>query len=161
MSDDTVNELEKAVAADPQSPSLRHLLGAQYAQAGRYEDAERELYRAVSLDPQAHVARLQLGLLHLTSGDAHRAISTWRPLESLEDGAALKSFKRGLEALIRDDFATCTRLLNEGIAHNSVNPALNEDMRKILERVSRLVAAQTEQDAQQVRTDFSLYTTRH
>jgi hypothetical protein len=121
---------------------------------------------------------MQLGLLYLTKGDPHRAISTWRPLESLDDANALKSFKRGLEALIRDDFAGCTRWLNQGIAQNSANPALNEDMRQILARVApydkprvpdrvrvepaRGVEVSSGDAAKsQVRTDFSLYGTRH
>jgi tetratricopeptide (TPR) repeat protein len=178
MSNTTLSELEKAVGADPESPALRHLLGAHYAQVGRYEEAERELYRAISLDPQAHVARMQLGLLYLTKKDPHRAISTWRPLESLDDANALKSFKRGLEALIRDDFAGCTRWLNQGIVHNNANPALNEDMRQILARVAPydkphiLDSVRVERELavevrpgneaeSQVRTDFSLYGTRH
>jgi len=52
----TLSELEQAVGADPDSPALRHLLGAHYAQIGRYEEAEREFYRAISLDPQAHLS---------------------------------------------------------------------------------------------------------
>jgi tetratricopeptide (TPR) repeat protein len=162
-----LSELEKAVGSDPESPALRHLLGAHYAQVGRYEEAERELYRAISLDPEAHVARLQLGMLYLTKGDPHRAISTWRSLESLDDANALKLFKRGLEALIRDDFAGCTRWLNQGIAHNNANPALNEDMRQVLARVAPyakpriLDSARVEREPAQVRTDFSLYGTRH
>ena len=159
MSDRTLSELEKAVSADSENPALRHLLGAHYAQVGRMEEAERELYRAISLDPQAHIARMQLGMVYLTKGEPHRAVSTLGPLESLDDANALKSFKRGLEALIRDDFAGCTRWLNQGIAQNSTNPALNADMRQILARVApydKPPEAQT-----QVRTDFSLYGTRH
>lgn len=169
MSDKRLIELEKAVGANPENPALRHLLGAHYAQVGRYEEAERELYRAISLDPQAHVARMQLGLLYLTSGDPHRAISTWQQLESLDDTNALKSFKQGLEALIRDDFAGCTRWLNQGIAQNSAYPALNGDMRQLLARVAQHLSPQMphglrverEEAGSQVRTDFSLYGTRH
>lgn len=164
MSDDQLNELERAVGAEPENAAFRHRLGAHYAQLGLYEKAKRELYRAVSLDPQAHVARFQLGLLHLTEGDTHRAISAWGPLELLEEGAALKSFKRGLEALIRDDFTACARLLQVGIAQNAANPALNEDMRLILARLPsrREDAAEASQSGESaVRTDFSLYGTRH
>jgi tetratricopeptide (TPR) repeat protein len=160
MSDNRLMELEKSVNAEPESAPLRHLLGAHYAKAGRYEDAERELYRAVSLNPLAHVARLQLGLLQLTQGDAHRATSTWSALEALADGEALKSFKRGLEALIRDDFVACDRWLHEGIECNRANPALNEDMRLILARIAGRIQAKGA-EPEPVRTDFSLYTTRH
>jgi tetratricopeptide (TPR) repeat protein len=174
----SLGELEKAVGAKPESAALRHLLGAHYAQLGRYEEAERELYRAISLDPQAHIARMQLGLLYLTKGDPHRAVSTLLPLESLDDANALKSFKRGLEALMRDDFAGCVRWLNQGIARNHANPALNEDMRQILARVAphdkprvldsvrvepqpRTEVRSAKEAESQVRTDFSLYETRH
>jgi tetratricopeptide (TPR) repeat protein len=174
----SLSEIEQAVGADPESPALRHLLGAHYAQAGRYEEAERELYRAISLDPRAHIARMQLGMLYLTKGDPHRAISTWLPLEALDDANALKAFKRGLEALIRNDFAGCTRWLNQGIAQNDANPALNQDMRQILTRVASYEKAPVPETARvvheprvevssgneaqnQVRTDFSLYGTRH
>jgi len=163
MSTDTLTELQRAVGADPQNAALRHRLGAHFAQLGMYEEAERELYRAISLNPRAHVARLQLGLLHLTRGDPHRAISTWSALEALADGDAVKSFKQGLEALIRDDFTACSRLLNAGIAQNAVNPALNDDMRLILARLPRRPEPSGNEgvEATEVRTDFSLYTTRH
>jgi tetratricopeptide (TPR) repeat protein len=164
MSTQTLTELERAVATDPQNPALRHRLGAHYAQLGMYAEAERELYRAISLNPQAHVARLQLGLLHLTRGDPHRALSTWNALEALDEADAVKSFKRGLEALIRDDFETCSRLLNAGIVQNIVNPALSEDMRLILARLPRRpepTSGSQGGEAIEVRTDFSLYTTRH
>jgi tetratricopeptide (TPR) repeat protein len=155
-------DLEQAVHADPDNADLRHLLGAHYAQLGKYDLAELELYRAVSLNPQAHVARFQLGLLHLTTGDVHRAVSTLAPLEALDDKAPMKLFKQGIEALIRDDFATCTRLLNQGMAANAVNPALNEDMRLILAKLPRAPEPNSKPEAStEIRTDFSLYTTRH
>jgi tetratricopeptide (TPR) repeat protein len=161
MSSINVTDLERAVGADPDNPALRHRLGAHYAQLGLYAQAERELYRAISLNPQAHVARLQLGLLYLTNRDPHRAISTWNALEALDDRDALKLFKRGLEALIRDDFVACAQLLGEGIARNSVNPALNADMRLILARLPRPAERSGGNEAVEVRTDFSLYKTRH
>jgi tetratricopeptide (TPR) repeat protein len=157
-------DLERAVSEEPENAALRHRLGAHYAQLGQYEQAERELYRSIGLNPQAHVARFQLGLLHLTRGDTHRAISTLAPLEALEDSDSLKLFKRGLEALIRNDFVACARLLDLGMAANSANPALNTDMQLILAKLPRPVkpdAAVAAEGTAAVRTDFSLYTTRH
>jgi tetratricopeptide (TPR) repeat protein len=179
MSNQSLSELENAVGANPENPALRHLLGAHYAQVGRYDDAERELYRAISLNPEAHIARMQLGMLLLTKGEPNRAVSIWGPLGSLDDSNPLKSFKRGLEALIQDDFAGCTRWLNRGIAQNKDNPALNKDMRLVLARVAPYDKPQVAETPQvkgapgggearaekeapaQVRTDFSLYQTRH
>lgn len=159
---------------------LHHLLGATLAKLGDYARAESELAEAVRLNPQAHVARFQLGLLQLTNAQPQRAEVTWAALESLPAGAALRLFKKGLEALIRDQFADCAELLQKGIAANSGNAALNHDMRLILERLPASALSAPDKNASvaavpakaaptkpatetpAVRTDFSLYTnTRH
>jgi hypothetical protein len=98
----------------------------------------------------------------------NNSIATWAPLESLEETAALKFFKRGLEALIRDDFPACVALLRHGIDLNTQNAPLNRDMGMIIERVNQTVpthvvepvvtAAPAQQKPREgVRTDFSLY----
>jgi tetratricopeptide (TPR) repeat protein len=150
----TLEDLERAVRADPESPELRHLLAAEYAQAGQYESAKAEFFHAITLNPDAHVARFQLGLLLLAAGDTTAALRVWQPLDSLADGTPLKHFKRGVEALTRNDRHDCKRHLMAGIAANSDNLPLNDDMRRILARV--------QDEASPVRTDFSLYgSTRH
>jgi tetratricopeptide (TPR) repeat protein len=168
MSSQTLTDLEQAVGTNPANADLRYLLAAQYAEEGLYEPAAKEFEQAIALNPDAHTARLQLGLLHLTNGNVQQALSSWGPLEALPDGLAAKLFKRGLEAMIRDDFTASARLLNEGIACNLTNPALNEDMRRVLSRFPKKPAsapAAAAPDTDKVRTDFSLYgapgTTRH
>jgi tetratricopeptide (TPR) repeat protein len=164
MASSKLDDLEQAVRSDPGNADLRHLLGAQYAQAGEYERAVQELLAATELNPSAHVARLQLGLLHLTHGSVPQALSSWGPLEILAEDSPIKLFKRGLEALVRNEFAVCARLLSDGIARNPQNQALNDDMRRVLNRLTQQpgtpkIAAEP---GEKVRTDFSLYTpTRH
>ena len=153
MQDTKVAELERKVAAEPLNADLRHLLAGEYAQAGDYERAGREFQEVLILNPGAHVARFQLGLLDLTRGQAGRAIAVWAPLEMLPEGSPLKSFKRGLEALIRDEFESCARLLEEGIRANTQIPPLNDDMRRILAKLPARKSA----DGEEQRTDFSLY----
>jgi hypothetical protein len=63
------------------------------------------------------------------------SLAIWAPLEDLEETAALKAFKRGLEALIRDDFSTCIGYLQQGIDLNKQNATLNDDMSQLIERV--------------------------
>jgi hypothetical protein len=101
MTSQALTTLQQAVAADPDNADLRHLLGAHCAQNRDDVQTEREQYRAVSLNPLAHVARLQFRRLYLTENDPHRSISTWLPLDAPAERTALKSFKRGLEAMIR------------------------------------------------------------
>ena len=47
----------------------------------------------------------------------------------------MKAFKRGLEALIRDDFSACIGFLQRGIALNKQNAPLNYDMSQLIDRV--------------------------
>ena len=152
-----LDRLQRAVQAEPHNGELRYLLGAELAQAGRYDEALVQLSRALEIQPALHTARLQLGLLHLTLVQPERSLSVWTPLEALDDGAPLKWFKRGLEALIRDDFAACIRHLEHGIALNSANPALNGDMTLIINKAREALHAQGAAARDEVRTDFSLY----
>ena len=72
-----------------------------------------QMRTALEINPKLHFARLQLGLLYLTMSQPNDSLAVWAPLEDLDESAALKAFKRGLEALIRDDFppasASCSR----------------------------------------------------
>jgi hypothetical protein len=115
--------------------------------------------QALALDPGLHMARFQLGLLHLTMAHPEQSIETWAPLDAQPD-LSLRLFKRGLEALIRDDFARCLEALEAGMHANQVNPPLNADMQLIVGKVRELQARNGSppgQGSPAVRTDFSLY----
>src|SRR4029434_4240795 len=90
---------------------------------------------ALDIDPKLHFARLQLGLLYLTMSQPDDSLAIWAPLEELDESAALKAFKRGLEALIRDDFPTCIGFLQRGIDLHTQNATLNDDMSQLIEKV--------------------------
>jgi tetratricopeptide (TPR) repeat protein len=128
----------------------RYLLGAELAQAGHYDRAAQEMRAAVQMQPGLHTASLQLGLLLLTMNKPSDAIAAWQPLDRLDERAALRLFKGGLEALIHEDFELCIRLLTQGIAANTTNPALNRDMNLVIARAR-------DAELRAVRTDFSLY----
>ena len=163
--------LRRAVLNDPRNGELRYMLGAHMAQERDYDSAVLEFSAAIALNPQLHVARFQLGLLHLTLAQPQHALTVLAPLEDLGDSAALKHFKRGLEALIRDDFASCIEHLRQGVQLNHENGPLNKDMTMLIERAQAAKDAQqvintpapavqpleVDADADAVRTDFSLY----
>jgi hypothetical protein len=163
---DNLGALRRAVLDDPRNGEKRYLLGAELAQQRDYEGAVLEMSAAVALNPFLHVARLQLGLLHLTMAQPHHTVAVLAPLEELGDESPLKHFKRGLEALINDDFAGCIAALTRGIELNTQNAPLNGDMQLLIDRVQEVVrTAQTARDEgaeDSVRTDFSAYdVTRH
>jgi tetratricopeptide (TPR) repeat protein len=127
--------LRAAIARDPANAELRYLLGAELAQRHEYPEAVASIRSALDINPKLHFARLQLGLLYLTMSRPDDSLAVWAPLEELDETAALKAFKRGLEALIRDDFPTCIGYLQQGIDLNKQNATLNDDMSQLIERV--------------------------
>ena len=127
--------LRAAIARDPGNAELRYLLGAELAHLHEYSEAVTQMRTALDINPKLHFARLQLGMLYLTMAQPDDSLATWAPLEELDESAALKAFKRGLEALIRDDFSSCIGYLQRGIDLNKQNATLNEDMSQLIERV--------------------------
>ncbi len=91
---------------------------------------------AVAIAPAYAIARFQLGFLELTSGDAAAAVSTWGPLGQLPQGDPLRLFSQGLQHLARDEFETAIELLERGVAANTEIPALNGDMRLIIDKTN-------------------------
>jgi tetratricopeptide (TPR) repeat protein len=126
-----VDCLKRCLTLEPDNPEATYMLGALYAQIGMYDRAKETLSRAVQLNPAAHTATFQLGLLHLTSGDPTQARSAWQPLDALPSDNFLNLFRTGLIALVEDRFAECVEYLERGIAANTFNEPLNEDMRKV------------------------------
>jgi tetratricopeptide (TPR) repeat protein len=175
MNPPDLQKIRAAVAQDPRNAELRYLLGAELAQQKDYDAAVVEMSTALQLDPLLHFARFQLGLLYLTMAQPNQSLEIWAPLESLSESAALKFFKRGLEALIRDDFDTCVGMLRHGIELNTHNAPLNHDMTQVIDRVDEALvpvapSIATGPNASSaepitVRADFSrcgdLSTTRH
>jgi tetratricopeptide (TPR) repeat protein len=159
--DDTdFQQLQDASVQDPDNAQLRYLLGAQLAQDQQYDRAVLEMSAALTLDPGLHTARFQLGLLLLTLGQPQRALQVLSPLEQLGEDTALKHFKRGLEALIADDFGNAQRHLHAGMEFDASEP-LRRDMNLLVERIQAAQLASgnyVKTDAESdVRTDFSAY----
>ncbi len=135
MDSPELQRLHAAIAREPGNAELRYLLGAELAQRREYPEAVVQMRTALDINPKLHFARLQLGLLYLTMSQPDDSLAIWAPLEELDESAALKAFKRGLEALIRDDFSACIGYLQQGIDLNKQNATLNDDMSQLIEKV--------------------------
>jgi tetratricopeptide (TPR) repeat protein len=135
MDSPELQRLHAAIAREPGNAELRYLLGAELAQRREYPEAVVQMRTALEINPKLHFARLQLGLLYLTMSQPDDSLAIWAPLEELDESAALKAFKRGLEALIRDDFSACIGYLQKGIDLNKQNATLNDDMSQLIEKV--------------------------
>ena len=155
--------LRAAILRDPGNAELRYLLGAELAQRREYPEAVASMLAALEINPKLHFARLQLGLLYLTLSQPNDSLAVWAPLEDLDETAALKAFKRGLEALIRDDFPACIGFLQQGIDLNKHNTTLNDDMTQLIERVrvGSVIAPPSGQNSDDFARFGSPSTTRH
>ena len=132
---EAVAYLKRCIELDPTEARAHHFLGAEYAQIGMIDRAVETLTRAVELDPSLYTAVFQMGLLHLTSARVDDAILVWKGLDGLSEEDPLQLFRTGLEALARDEFDYCREALRRGIAVNSRNPTLNDDMQLVLDRL--------------------------
>ena len=137
--------LKEAVSRTDSTASAHFLLGSEYAQIKLYDRAVNEMEAALALDPTLSIARFQLGLLWLTSGANERALQVLAPLTELAESEPLHLFGKGLCAFLAGEFDDTRRLLEAGIACNQANAPLNGDMRRFLDELARLSAA--EQDA--------------
>lgn len=134
----TIGFLKEAVSRPDASGVAHYLLGAEYAQSKMYDRAVGEMEAALALDPGLSTARLQLGLLWLSGGIADKAGIALAPLEELPATDPLRSFGKGLRHLIKDELQAASELLRAGIALNSANPALNQDMQLIVDNIAKL-----------------------
>ena len=135
---DDLARAERLLSEYPEDGRLHFLRGSMLAGIGRPIEALPALRKAVELAPDLTIARFQLGFFLLTCGDAAEALSVWGPLALLPADNYLRLFVGGLTHLVRDEFAETTRLLEEGIALNHENPALNRDMQLLIEKIRQI-----------------------
>lgn len=133
----------KIATARP-APDVRahQLLGSLYAQIGMHERAANQMEAMLAMAPDFALGRLQLGVLYLTMGLTQKALESIPPLLQLDDSDAHRAFGEGLEHLCHDRLIEAGEVLQRGIELNKTNPALNDDMNKILSQIARHTAPQ-------------------
>lgn len=130
----------EACRCHPPAATPHLLLGAEFAQCGRIEDAEAAFANAVLLSPTLLIARFQLGLLQYTGGRVGIALLTWQPILDADGAGALSLFVQGFAALARDDFAAALAAFEAGIERNTDNAPLNRDIHMVIARVRELAS---------------------
>jgi len=136
--DDAESLLVRASQLDPASAVPHFLLGANFAQVKQNDLAEASYIACLARAPELAIARFQLGLLQLTNGRVAAAQATWEPLLASPERGVLECFAAGFVAILRGDKPGAQALIQEGIARNTENPALNKDMLGVLARLESL-----------------------
>lgn len=156
------SKLGQAIEQFPNSAELHFLYGSELAETGNVLEAITSLGQALILKPDLHIARFQLGFLHLVNGNLDAAMVLMQPLLR-QDGDNinyLTLFARGCIALTLDQMDECKQLVEQGIALNNSNEALNVNMVKML----NLLFDETGPDGSKVTSDgspsalFDIYT---
>ncbi len=141
--EDDLAAVDSALQRFPEDPRLHFMRGSILAGRQQPLPAHTALSRAVDLAPDFHLARYQLGFFELTSGEVDQALSTWGPLLRLTEDAYLRRFAEGLTHLVRDEFDRAVERLEAGIAANSENEPLNQDIRMLIAACENAATGQT------------------
>jgi len=152
-------QAERLLARFPDDPRLHFLRGSILAGRQRAIEAHVSLARAVELAPEFHIARYQLGFFELTSGEADKALSTWGPLLRLPQAHHLRLFVEGLTHLVRDEFAEAIDSMKAGMAANTKNPPLNNDIALLVAECEKLADQGDEGSGDAEREDSDLSAT--
>lgn len=139
--------IEDVLRDFPRDPRLHFLKGSILASLQSYGEAKEAIAIALKEAPDYDIARFQLGMLHFTSGDADLAQQVWRPLESKPAKNPLRLFVRGLAHMARDEFEPAIEALRRGIALNTENPVLNNDMQMLIDGINALQSGPPASDA--------------
>ncbi|KHK58658.1 hypothetical protein PI87_02610 [Ralstonia sp. A12] len=145
--DSAMTLLEAAATRYPANPHVLFLLAAQYMQAKHTDQAEAAYIAVLQVAPDYSIARFQLGLLQMTSGRPATALTTWGPLDLLENRHPLRLFKRAFELLHQNQIADACTLLREGIGQNVENDPLSRDMQMLLGRLEAAMAEEARHGA--------------
>lgn len=121
--DQKIDQRLRALAVDPDNPTLHNELGALLAQKGFPNDAVREFKRAIYADDEFYPAWYNLGLADHARGNTSGAMSAFRHTIDLKPGHAAAHFQMGLiyEQQGKDDAA-----IDRYAKAFSINPNLLE-----------------------------------
>ncbi|WP_168188005.1 tetratricopeptide repeat protein [Hahella sp. CCB-MM4] len=143
---------KKSVGLD-KNPRNVYMLGAEYAELGMFDRAYTTMQEAVGLEPQLWDAHFQSGLVKFVIGDVNAAESAWQSLDQLPPDSALVLFKRGILAFSSGNKVDGESLLNQGVSSNTTNPALNQVISSLMEKLLEMeFTSPSEGDVNQMTT---------
>ena len=151
-SEEALKFFRESADANPTWGVPHFLIGSEHAASGEFEQAEAAFSNAVLLSPDLNIARFQLGVLQFSSGRAALALVCWQSLLQLPNTDPLPYFVRGYAALAQNDFVSALHHYRSGVERNTANPALSDDIKKIMSRIAELVSTSATPSLQSVDT---------
>lgn len=93
---DSTEKLKIALKTDPDSVSVRYLLGLNYYRMRQFSDAVEQLERVLQLSPEYALAAFQLGLAYARAGDFEHAIQTLKRALELDPSNFSAAYNLGI-----------------------------------------------------------------
>ncbi|WP_299585309.1 hypothetical protein [uncultured Microbulbifer sp.] len=129
----TIELLKRSIALEDH-PAKRLFLAAEHAEIKLYDRAIEGMQTAIAMAPELWIAHFQLGQLYLVTQKISDAKNIWSHLvNSTNSPKYFQDFAKGLLAIADEDTEGGIEILRKGITENSENPALNNDIEKIIE----------------------------
>lgn len=139
---ESISLLKTLLERVPDQAYGQYLLAAQHAQMGLLDRAEDGFRAAMVAAPDLVMARFQLGQLLLVQSRTEEAKQVLSPIAAAPSGLAIGAYARALTSAADEDVASTVAELEAGLACPQDIPAMADDMRRLL---ARLTGRETEQ----------------
>lgn len=131
--EDALIELNELQTLMPNDPKILFLRAGVLADQERYEEAKDTFEQLLAIRPDFYLAHYQLAFLALLSSDFERCSRHTAPLLQLDDSHELYHFGLGIKYVLEDYEADAILSFKNGMLLNTTNPALNANVRKIIQ----------------------------
>lgn len=125
-----LNELQTLM---PNDPKILFLRAGVLADQEQYEEAKETFEQLLAIRPDFYLAHYQLAFLALLSSDFECCSRHIVPLLQLDDSQELYHFGLGIKYVLEDNEANAILSFETGILLNTTNPALNTNVRKVIQ----------------------------
>jgi tetratricopeptide (TPR) repeat protein len=121
--EDSVQQLERALAKTPDDPKINLALGLAYLDRSDVAQAIPALRKAVALEPESIRARFALGMALRETGDLDAALDHLHRIVKADPGNAAVHYELGQTLRHRGDLGEATQELERALA---INPEMRE-----------------------------------
>ena len=132
-----LQEMRRAVAADPKNPVGHMLLGVAQYWSGLVDDSIVSYNTAIGLDPASAQAYLLLGISHAWKGDAAASENAFRRATELEPGRADAQMNLGSIRESRGDVPRALELFRRAVDLDGKNPLYRFQLGQLYRKLGR------------------------
>jgi len=132
-----LQEMKRAVAADPKNPVGHMLLGVAQYWNGQVDESIGSYNTAIGLDPASAQAYLLLGISHAWKGDAAASENAFRRATELEPGRADAQMNLGSIRESRGDVPGALVLFRKAVDLDAKNPLYRFQLGQLYRKLGR------------------------